>query len=822
LLGTPDDVLWFSEQVNSGNVNYDAVLTDNIDLSNRNFTPIGNNTPTTNRYTGVFDGAGKKITVNIDTTADNQGVFGYVDSGGEIKNLTVEGAVTGGRQVGGIVGYLNGGTLKNVTNRAKITSENTSAANLGVGGIAGHARGVSTIEDASNHGDVSSNRNAGGIVGRIDGTLTTASAVENVVNYGNVSASNLQIGGIAAIGSDTMFNNAVNYGNVSGTGASARKVGGVIGYLNYRAASPSSTMTNLVNAGKVKTVAKGDYGVGGIIGDLLLAANIHLRDCYNTGDVTGNLQHVGGIIGKNGETKSVVDSCYNTGDVTGDEGALFVGGIVGSNKGTVQDVINIGVVSTTSGSIGGISGNTTGTFTGSCYYLAVAARNGTDIGTSCSDEELLPIIKALFPGSTDFEVLKDQVYKTKIVLKVYSQVGKDGAAVNTKSYTMAQLDELADIKGKAGYLLGYRMYRTANAVTLERLLGDAAGAAAPFVSDAKYVLSGVLTGAGIADDERWSKDFTYDDLTVSNMFFPATATTGTSSQSVATSTRGAYEVKPALAMTAAIDPIPAGGPAAGEYLAAWNGDIDPDDESARSMQFLLGTSETNYLAKLSDASRFPSRVDSITVIRHADETLAQIAERLVNQEQTIKENEQTIEENEQDIEDLRDQIDELTREMRQKDIDNELQKSSESEKAAAEKARLESEQAAKEAQTAELQKQTAELKKQTEELQKQLNASKRQVFKSAAVKIISLKAGKRSATIRWKKTAEAQSYEIVYAANKGFKSKKTVTVKGANAVKRTIRSLTEGKTYYFKVRALTTISGKAVKSKYSPVKKLKI
>ena len=83
-------------------VDDNGAVTNQKELSE--WTPIG----TSSRpYTGTFDGNGKTISglyIN-NSTADYQGLFGYVSSSGKVQNLTVEGSVSGSCDyIGGIVG----------------------------------------------------------------------------------------------------------------------------------------------------------------------------------------------------------------------------------------------------------------------------------------------------------------------------------------------------------------------------------------------------------------------------------------------------------------------------------------------------------------------------------------------------------------------------------------------------------------------------------------------------------------------------------------------------------------------------------------------
>ncbi len=82
---------------------------------------------------------------------------------------------------------------------------------------------------------------------------------------------------------------------------------------------------------------------------------------------------------------------------------------------------------------------------------------------------------------------------------------------------------------------------------------------------------------------------------------------------------------------------------------------------------------------------------------------------------------------------------------------------------------------------------------------------------------------KKKLTIKWTKDSNASGYQIVYATNSNFtKGKKTETVKSYKTYKKTIKSLKSKKTYYVKVRAYKTVSGKKYYGAFSSYKKVKV
>ena len=187
----------FRNAVNSGNDFKDRFikLTEDIDMLEKygagkgkdgtyaSWTPIGYDSK---RFRGTFDGNGHVIDVYINTTADNQGLFGCVSGDGAVKNLGIAGEITGKNYVGGVVGYMYSGTYGVVEN-----CYNTGAVRGGytVGGVVGGLSGrPAVVENCYNTGTVSGVDCVGGVVGQMrDGVAGDGVAVENCYNTGAVS-----------------------------------------------------------------------------------------------------------------------------------------------------------------------------------------------------------------------------------------------------------------------------------------------------------------------------------------------------------------------------------------------------------------------------------------------------------------------------------------------------------------------------------------------------------------------------------------------------------------------------------------------------------
>jgi hypothetical protein len=115
-IGNADELLEFSQIVNSGENDAKAVLTANIDMSGKTWTPIGDDD---HRFVGTFDGQYHVIDHLVFEGTDKVGIFGVVSGGCFIKNLTAgpNNVIKGNSMVGGIIGCSAGSewvTLENV------------------------------------------------------------------------------------------------------------------------------------------------------------------------------------------------------------------------------------------------------------------------------------------------------------------------------------------------------------------------------------------------------------------------------------------------------------------------------------------------------------------------------------------------------------------------------------------------------------------------------------------------------------------------------------------------------------------------------------
>jgi len=322
----------FAASVNNGNT-YDGQyikLGANIDLGGVEWTSIGlyDNNGDTRPFKGFFDGAGFAIfnmghgnnskpataffgallgaRINgvslqfLQMTGGSNvgGLVGFM-TGSELTNCLVSGVVKGQTSVGGIVGSAVGGFILN----CKFSGEVVGASE--VGGIAGVADYV-TMRTCSVTGQIEGNTNVGGFVGKSqDGMIIDGTAGVVLIQGGR------NVGGFAG--------NLIDGGRVEGAAFNGQVrgdscVGGIVGHTTFGTIVRSSVSGSIT----------GRTQLGGIVGDLV---NGEVRRCNATASVDG-ISDIGGIAGRMSGGSLVNNANY--GVVSGGEA---VGGIVGNFSG---------------------------------------------------------------------------------------------------------------------------------------------------------------------------------------------------------------------------------------------------------------------------------------------------------------------------------------------------------------------------------------------------------------------------------------------------------------------------------------------------------
>lgn len=231
-------------------------------VAEANWNPIGGENP----FKGIFDG--NKHTVSdlyINSSGSNLGLFGYVD-GAEIKNVTVQGNVTG------------------------FYEEGNEQSGQYVGLVLGVGTTKSKLENCESRGSVTGCSYVGGIAGLIANNcfVTSCTNRATVKNYPGTSGA--YFGGIVGYGTGLSF--CANYADITAEGSS---VGGLVGYVFPDINNEG--MSNCMNVGNVI----GKQNVGGLAGECFAPQN---TNNYSSGRVEATNQYAGLLVGKYGNDPS--------------------------------------------------------------------------------------------------------------------------------------------------------------------------------------------------------------------------------------------------------------------------------------------------------------------------------------------------------------------------------------------------------------------------------------------------------------------------------------------------------------------------------------
>ena len=223
-----DGLMNIAELVNGGKSDINITLDTDIDLTGKDWTPIG--TDYDNSYKGTFDGGGHTITGLTFTTNDEYaGLFGWLNRAGTVKNVVIEGVqITSnqiyGGSIGGVVGY-SWGTIENCSVSGSVSGT------VYVGGVVGAQIGGS-ITGCSSSATVKGTVDVGGVAGQTNSsaTLTACYATGNVTIEIN-PAKNIAGGSLVGMNAGSSLLACYATGNVTSTGSSTGKVhiGGFLG-----------------------------------------------------------------------------------------------------------------------------------------------------------------------------------------------------------------------------------------------------------------------------------------------------------------------------------------------------------------------------------------------------------------------------------------------------------------------------------------------------------------------------------------------------------------------------------------------------------------
>ena len=216
-----DGLMNVAELVNGGKSDINITLDTDIDLTGKDWTPIG--TDYDNSYKGTFDGGGHTITGLTFTTNDKYaGLFGWLNKAGTVKNVVMEGVqITSnqiyGGSIGGVAGY-SWGTIENCSVSGSVSGT------VYVGGVVG-AQIDGSITGCSSSATVKGMVDVGGVAGQTNSsaTLTACYATGNVIIEID-PVKNISGGGLVEFNGGNGVLACYATGNVTSTGSSTGNV----------------------------------------------------------------------------------------------------------------------------------------------------------------------------------------------------------------------------------------------------------------------------------------------------------------------------------------------------------------------------------------------------------------------------------------------------------------------------------------------------------------------------------------------------------------------------------------------------------------------
>jgi hypothetical protein len=366
------NLAWVAQQVNNGSNNfsgYTLQVTNDLNLNNKTWTPIGYNASSSRPFEGIFDGQNHIISnVYVNINDFPIGFFGQVEDPGwtgvTIKNVKLQSVnITGLYMVGGLVGaigysYTRNETIQNCSvTSGTITSTGRSSGSYSyTGGLVGYfVNNTAAVSSCSTSVTVNSTY---GYTGGLIGYFNNGGSISNSSATGPVSAGNDYVGGL--IGYDSSNGTITNcFATGSVTTTNDNYVGGFIGYWSGNGGGVTSSYAT-------GSVTGSNQYVGGFVGSLINSPTFQY--CYAAGIVQG-ASNVGGFLGSC--TGGTLNQCYATGNVIGtttNKTAGFIGAVSGwpnvtdctyDNQGTGQSIFANGTNINKSGITNTVGGYTT-------------------------------------------------------------------------------------------------------------------------------------------------------------------------------------------------------------------------------------------------------------------------------------------------------------------------------------------------------------------------------------------------------------------------------------------------------------------------------
>lgn len=268
-ISTAGELEHLAQKVNSGTgyENTSFILTQDINLAGRNWSPIGKDLYTL--FKGTFDGQGHTISgLTIKRDQNYLGLFGY--SKGSIKNITLLSPQIEGEKgpMGALIGRSDGGEITDCyVKGGEIDSKGND-----IGGLIGDAKNTTITNCHAENVYVSGIDKIGGLMGNCEGN----NSMTNCHAACTVTATDGFCGGLigycmSLITASPTITACYAQGDVEGK----TNVGGLIG--SFATNGYTATITSCYYEG---TVTNNDSKTIGFIGDSKISGTINFNACY--------------------------------------------------------------------------------------------------------------------------------------------------------------------------------------------------------------------------------------------------------------------------------------------------------------------------------------------------------------------------------------------------------------------------------------------------------------------------------------------------------------------------------------------------------------
>jgi len=363
-------------------------IDNDLDFENEKFYMLGTYN---NQFDGVLLGNNNTIS-NVNISGYNSGIVGYLN-GGTIKNLNIENSssTATANNAGMLVGYNKNGFIEGI-NLKNITVKGT----YNLGGIVGEMSSGGITGVNANNVTITGEQYTGGIVGQlINGT------VKEIAFYGKVTGTS-NVGGISGYVRSATIENVLVNADVTGTGY----VGGINGYgkdsVNITAIMESGTVTSSNTAGKI---AGYRYNGLGYASTIVKDSSSQYAGYDGTSYSSDDIQDLGYYATLKYSNIPIIESSI-TGDVNntgyyfgyGNDGNIWVVKVGSAESGgNTNPTIEIDSNYTMTNIVG-----TTDTEAPTCeLYYVVPVSNGIRASFSCTDNSGAPIVRSLFDSTTE-------------------------------------------------------------------------------------------------------------------------------------------------------------------------------------------------------------------------------------------------------------------------------------------------------------------------------------------------------------------------------------------------------------------------------------